>query len=80
MTPAPPPGCSLDPRLRAAQLSTPAQLIRPLHASFPPCSEVCKAAYDKIKDLRAAHDAKWAAYKENNTLWRKQQDEEYKAK
>jgi hypothetical protein len=33
---------------------------------------VCKAAYQKIQDLRADLDAQWAAYKENNALFRVQ--------
>jgi hypothetical protein len=47
-----------------------------LPACLPPSAslhrEVCKAAYQKIQDLRADLDAQWAAYKENNALFRVQ--------
>lgn len=33
---------------------------------------MCKAAYQKIQDLRAELDAQWAAYKEQNALFRVQ--------
>lgn len=36
------------------------------------CREVCKAAYQKIQDLRAELDVQWAAYKEQNALFRVQ--------
>lgn len=36
------------------------------------CREVCKAAYEKIKDLRAAHDAVWQEFKEAEKVWRVQ--------
>ena len=42
--------------------------------------EVCKAAYDKIKELRAEHDAKWEAYKAANEVYRAQYEEDKKAK
>lgn len=38
--------------------------------------EVCKQAYEKIKDLRAEHDAVWAEFKAQEKLWREQQNEE----
>jgi hypothetical protein len=42
--------------------------------------EICKAAYQKIQDLRAELDAQWAAYKENNALFRAQLAEDRKAR
>ncbi|PRW50814.1 hypothetical protein C2E21_5439 [Chlorella sorokiniana] len=42
------------------------------------CREVCKAAYQKIQDLRAELDAQWAAYKEQNALFRVQLQEDKK--
>jgi uncharacterized coiled-coil DUF342 family protein len=44
------------------------------------CREICKAAYQKIQDLRAELDAQWAAYKENNALFRAQLAEDRKAR
>ena len=40
------------------------------------CREVCKQAYEKIKDLRAEHDGVWAEFKAQEKLWREQQNEE----
>ncbi|KAL4430001.1 hypothetical protein ABPG77_004371 [Micractinium sp. CCAP 211/92] len=42
------------------------------------CREICKAAYQKIQDLRAELDAKWATYKEQNALFRVQLAEDRK--
>ena len=54
----------------------PVLTLAPLPACLPPSAslhrEVCKAAYQKIQDLRADLDAQWAAYKENNALFRVQ--------
>ena len=44
------------------------------------CREVCKAAWGAIQDLRAAHDAAWAAFKEGEKVWRAQRDEDRKSK
>jgi len=33
---------------------------------------MCKAAYQKIQDIRAELDAQWAAYKEQSALFRVQ--------
>eukprot|EP00887_Chlorella_sp_A99_P001217 scaffold14.g1217.t1 len=38
------------------------------------CREVCKAAYQKIQELRAEHDAEWDAYKRQNKLFRLQME------
>lgn len=40
------------------------------------CREACKEAYEKIKDLRAKHDAQWAEFKAAEKVWRAQQAEE----
>lgn len=40
------------------------------------CREVCKQAYEKIKDLRAEHDAEWQQYKAAEKEWRAQQEED----
>jgi uncharacterized coiled-coil DUF342 family protein len=40
------------------------------------CREVCKQAYEKIKDLRAEHDVEWQEFKAADKLWRAQQDED----
>lgn len=45
---------------------------------FPAGREICKAAYQKIQDLRAELDAKWATYKEQNALFRVQLAEDRK--
>jgi uncharacterized coiled-coil DUF342 family protein len=37
------------------------------------CREACKEAYEKIKDLRAKHDAQWQEFKAQEKLWRAQQ-------
>ncbi len=37
------------------------------------CREACKEAYEKIKDLRAKHDAQWQEFKAQDKLWRAQQ-------
>jgi uncharacterized coiled-coil DUF342 family protein len=37
------------------------------------CREACKEAYEKIKDLRAKHDARWQEYKAQEKVWRAQQ-------
>lgn len=56
--------------------------VRLLRATHPPppsaCREICKAAYQKIQDLRAELDAKWATYKEQNALFRVQLQEDRK--
>jgi uncharacterized coiled-coil DUF342 family protein len=36
------------------------------------CRENCKEAYEKIKDLRAAHDVEWQEFKAQDKLWRAQ--------
>lgn len=38
--------------------------------------EVCKQAYEKIKDLRAEHDGVWQEFKAQEKLWREQQNED----
>ena len=58
----------------------------PLHTHTPHvrthaasvCREVCKQAYEKIKDLRAAHDGRWQEYKTQSSLFRLQLDEDRK--
>ena len=50
--------------------------IPTLLAEKDECREVCKQAYEKIKDLRAEHDAVWQEFKAQEKLWRVQQDEE----
>lgn len=40
------------------------------------CREVCKQAYEKIKDLRAEHDAVWQEFKAQDKIWKAQQAEE----
>ena len=42
------------------------------------CREACKQAYEKIKDLRAEHDAVWQEYKAAEKEWRAQQEEDRK--
>ena len=37
------------------------------------CREACKAAYEKIKDIRAKHDAQWQEFKVQEKAWRAQQ-------
>ncbi len=37
------------------------------------CRDACKEAYEKIKDLRAKHDAEWTEYKALEKVWRVQQ-------
>lgn len=44
------------------------------------CREVCKQAYEKIKELRAENDERWAAYKVANAEWREQDAAERKRK
>jgi hypothetical protein len=44
------------------------------------CREVCKQAYEKIKEIRAEHDKEWAAFKETDAAWRVQQAEDRKAR
>lgn len=44
------------------------------------CREVCKQAYEKIKDIRSQHNAEWAAFKEADALWKLQTAEERKAR
>lgn len=46
--------------------------------SPPACREICKAAYQKIQDLRGELDGQWAAYKEQNALFRVQLQEDRK--
>jgi uncharacterized coiled-coil DUF342 family protein len=40
------------------------------------CREVCKQAYEKIKDLRAEHDVVWQEFKAQEKIWRVQNEEE----
>ncbi len=40
------------------------------------CREVCKQAYEKIKDLRAEHDVVWQEFKAAEKIWRVQNEEE----
>jgi uncharacterized coiled-coil DUF342 family protein len=40
------------------------------------CREVCKQAYEKIKDLRAEHDVVWQEFKAAEKVWRVQNEEE----
>ena len=40
------------------------------------CREVCKQAYEKIKDLRAEHDLVWQEFKAQEKIWRVQNEEE----
>lgn len=40
------------------------------------CRERSKEAYEKIKDLRASHDAEWQEFKAQEKLWRAQLQEE----
>lgn len=75
-------------RLGTPQLDTPSTPLRPRHGhpvspaahlpTCPPRREICKAAYQKIQDLRAELDAQWAAYKEQNALFRVQLAEDRK--
>ena len=44
------------------------------------CREVCKQAYEKCKDLRAANDAVWQAFKDDEKVWRAQTAEDRAAK
>jgi hypothetical protein len=44
------------------------------------CREICKQAYEKIKDLRAEHQAKWEEYKQQQQLWNLQWQEDKKRK
>jgi len=44
------------------------------------CRELCKQAYEKIKDLRAEHDTLWQEFKAQEKIWREQQLEERNAR
>ncbi|KAG7667236.1 hypothetical protein NADE_002968 [Nannochloris sp. 'desiccata'] len=50
--------------------------IPALIAERDECREVCKQAYEKIKDLRAEHDAVWQEFKAQEKIWRVQNEEE----
>lgn len=44
------------------------------------CREVCKQAYEKIKEMRAEHDKEWTTFKETDAAWRVQQAEDRKSR
>lgn len=44
------------------------------------CREVCKAAYQKIQDLRAELDAQWTVYKEQSAIFKVQLAEDRKVR
>jgi len=50
--------------------------IPALIAERDECREVCKQAYEKIKDLRAEHDVVWQEFKAQEKIWRVQNDED----
>ena len=79
---------ALSSRLSLACLHLPPACphLSPARPRLPPSSrpprrrELSKAAYEKIRDLRADHDAQWAAYKESNALFRAWLTEDRKRK